>query len=55
MLREGVFAVGGALLMATHDPELAAAVPGRLELSDGHLTETAVAIAVPGPATQVRS
>ncbi len=55
VLRAHVFAVGGALLMATHDPELAAALPGRLELRDGHLTETAFAIAVPGPGTQVRS
>ena len=55
LLRAHVFSVGGALLVATHDPELAAALPGRLELRDGHLSETAVPIAVPGPAPHVRS
>ena len=51
VLRTHVFAVGGALLMATHDAELAATIPGRLELRDGHLLETGVAVAVPGPTT----
>jgi ABC-type lipoprotein export system ATPase subunit len=54
VLRAHVLAVGGALLMATHDVDLAATLPGRLELRDGHLTRAAEAIAVPGPATEGR-
>jgi len=44
VLRARVEELGGALLMATHDSELAAMVPGRLELRDGQLVETAAAI-----------
>lgn len=55
VLRAHVFGVGGALLMATHDPELAAVVPGQLELRDGHLTETAAAIVGRGSMGQVLS
>jgi ABC-type lipoprotein export system ATPase subunit len=51
VLRAHVLGVGGALLVATHDTDLAAAVPGRLELRDGHLARTALAVAVPGPPT----
>lgn len=57
VLRAHVLAVGGALLMATHDADLAATVPGRLELRDGHLVETAVSLTISGsaPADQVRA
>jgi putative ABC transport system ATP-binding protein len=37
VLREHVTAVGGALLVATHDEDLAATMPGQLELRDGRL------------------
>ena len=47
VLRTHAFAVGGALLVATHDPDLAATLPGRLELRDGRLVETSMPIAVP--------
>ncbi|MCW2665317.1 MAG: transporter ATP-binding protein [Frankiales bacterium] len=50
VLREHVLAVGGALLLATHDPELAEALPGRLELRDGRLVATSVPVAL-APAT----
>jgi putative ABC transport system ATP-binding protein len=35
VLRDAVRATGGALVLATHDLELAASLPGRLELQDG--------------------
>lgn len=45
-----VLSVSGALLLATHDPELADTLPGRLELRDGQLVET-VPIAVAAATT----
>jgi ABC-type lipoprotein export system ATPase subunit len=53
VLRAHVLAVGGALILATHDEELAAAFPRRLELRDGHLAPAPAASAVPVPAGQV--
>ncbi len=50
VLRARVQELGGALLMATHDSELAAMVPGRLELRDGRLVETSAPVTVSGNA-----
>ncbi len=42
-LRDGVSAAGGALIIATHDPELAAMLDHQLAVTpDGHLTEAGV-------------
>jgi len=38
-LREGVFAAGGALVLATHDPELAGLFDVQLALTDGTLLQ----------------
>jgi ABC-type lipoprotein export system ATPase subunit len=38
-LRDGVAATGGALVLATHDPELAAMLDQRLAVVDGRVTE----------------
>jgi putative ABC transport system ATP-binding protein len=39
-LRDAVAATGGALVLATHDPELAALLDQRIAVDDGHLTGT---------------
>ncbi|MEP7091679.1 MAG: ABC transporter ATP-binding protein, partial [Nocardioidaceae bacterium] len=39
-LRDGVAATGGALVLATHDPELAAMFDQQLAVVDGCITDT---------------
>ncbi|MDQ1586269.1 MAG: putative transport system ATP-binding protein [Actinomycetota bacterium] len=41
-LRAGVVAAGGALVLATHDPELAALLTDQLSVAEGHLAGTAI-------------
>jgi ABC-type lipoprotein export system ATPase subunit len=36
-LRDAVGATGGSLVLATHDPELAALLDQRVSVDDGHL------------------
>jgi ABC-type lipoprotein export system ATPase subunit len=40
-LRAGVVAAGGALVLATHDPDLAALLAGQLSVAEGHLAGAA--------------
>jgi putative ABC transport system ATP-binding protein len=41
-LRDGVAATGGALVLATHDPELAAMLDQQLRVNDGDLTAMSI-------------